>query len=380
MSGTGPSAAATVSLRGLQKRFDGHVALHALDLDVAAGEFLVLVGPSGCGKTTVLRLIAGLEAPTAGAVRIGERDVAGLEPAERDVAMVFKNYALYPHMTVRENLAFGLRMRRAPAPMVAERVGWAAGVLGLTPLLDRRPGQLSGGEKQRVAFGRAMVREPQVFLFDEPLSNLDARLRADMRREIADLHARLGATMIYVTHDQVEAMTLGQRIAVMRDGRLEQVASPLEVYRRPATLFVAGFIGTPAINLAEGVVGAGAWRAGPLAVPVGDGVRDGPAVLGVRPEDLRLHLARDPGADPMSAAPSRDAAFATVVRRVEVLGNESLVHVDGPGGDPWVARAAAGWHHPPGTRLECGLDPTRVHLFDRATGMRLDVASARAHP
>ena len=249
--------ASGISLRRLEKRFGEVVAVHPLDLDIDPGALVVLVGPSGCGKTTVLRMIAGLEDPTAGELRIGDRDVTALEPAERDVAMVFQNYALYPHMSVRENLAFGLRMRGHGRDDIASRVARAASVLGLDSMLDRKPAQLSGGQKQRVAFGRAMVRDPQVFLFDEPLSNLDARLRADMRREIADLHARLGVTMVYVTHDQVEAMTLGERIAVMRDGRLQQYAPPLEIYRRPANLYVATFIGTPAINLAAGRVDAG---------------------------------------------------------------------------------------------------------------------------
>ncbi len=358
-------APAGVSLRGLQKRFGAIVALHALDLDVRAGEFLALVGPSGCGKSTALRLIAGLEEPTAGEVRIGGRDVAGLEPSARDVAMVFQNYALYPHMTVRENLAFGLRMRGTPPAERARRVGWAAEVLGLERLLDRRPGQLSGGEKQRVAIGRAIVRDPQVFLFDEPLSNLDARLRADMRREIAGLHARLGTTMIHVTHDQVEAMTLGQRVAVLDGGRLLQVAAPLEVYRRPANLFVATFVGTPAINLVDADLDGGRVRAGRLSIALESAAAAGRAVLGVRPEDVRLVA---PGA--------AEADFESIVRRVEIPGNESLVQIDGPAAAPWVARAAADWAGAPDTRVGVRLDRARWHLFDAATGLRLDVTRA----
>jgi ABC-type sugar transport system ATPase subunit len=246
-----------VRLRGLGKRFGDTVALHPLDLVVGDGEFVVLVGPSGCGKTTVLRLVAGLDEPTAGEILIGGRDVTGVEPAERDIAMVFQNYALYPHKTVRENLAFGLRMRRRPAVEIDRAVARAAEVLGLQALLDRRPAQLSGGQKQRVAVGRALVREPSVFLFDEPLSNLDAQLRADLRRELADLHARLRTTMIYVTHDQVEAMTLGARIAVLEGGRLQQYAAALDIYQRPANLFVARFVGTPAINTVAGLPGPG---------------------------------------------------------------------------------------------------------------------------
>ena len=371
---------AGVSLRRLEKRFGAVAALHPLDLDVAPGELVVLVGPSGCGKTTALRLIAGLEDPTAGEVRIGDRDVVGVEPADRDIAMVFQSYALYPHMSVRENLAFGLRMRKTAAAEIARRVAWAAQVLGLDALLDRRPGELSGGQKQRVAFGRAMVREPQVFLFDEPLSNLDARLRADMRREIAELHSRLGATMVYVTHDQVEAMTLGQRIAVLQDGHLRQYASPLEIYRRPATLFVAGFIGTPAINVApvilEGggdlgtVLVAGRLR---LFLPsdvtarlhqaaVGQAVAQGPVTLAVRPEALSL------------ASPD-GAELLTRVVRVEQLGNEALVHVDGPADVPWVVRAPATVAVAPGAAVGLRVERAAALLFDDR-GTRLDVPLA----
>ena len=380
MSGDVRRAPVGVELRGLEKRFGDVVALHPLDLDVAPGELVVLVGPSGCGKTTVLRMIAGLEDPSAGEVRIGGRAVQDVEPAERDVAMVFQSYALYPHMNVRENLAFGLKMRRHPAADIDARVAWAASVLGLEPLLMRRPGQLSGGQKQRVAFGRAMVREPQVFLFDEPLSNLDARLRADMRREIADLHDRLGATMLYVTHDQVEAMTLGQRIAVLRDGRLQQFAPPLEIYQEPANLYVASFIGTPAINLATGHVTAtpaGARRdatgmghgsrapgsttiaAGRMCITLPCPVGAARVTVGARPENLRL------------ASPGGDADFDTTVHRVERLGNESLVYIDGPTGDPWVARAPADWSGQQGESIGVRLDPGRTLVFDADTGRRL---------
>ncbi len=371
---------AGVELRGLEKRFGDVVALHPLDLDVAPGELVVLVGPSGCGKTTVLRMIAGLEDPSAGEVRIGGRAVQEVEPADRDVAMVFQSYALYPHMSVRENLAFGLKMRRHPATEIDTRVAWAASVLGLESLLERRPGQLSGGQKQRVAFGRAMVREPQVFLFDEPLSNLDARLRADMRREIAELHDRLGATMLYVTHDQVEAMTLGQRIAVLRDGRLQQYAPPLDIYQDPANLYVASFIGTPAINLAPGdaaragghdtkpVSAAAGGRlpadsttitAGRMSVTVPRRVDASRVTIAVRPECVRL------------ASPGGDADFGTTVHRVERLGNESLVYIEGPTGEPWVVRAPADWNGHPGETLGVRLDPRRTLVFDTATGERL---------
>src|SRR5262245_46252824 len=241
---------AAIRLDQVEKVYsNGQVAARGLDLEAADGEFLVLVGPSGCGKSTALRMVAGLETPTRGRIVIGGRDVTSLPPQERDLAMVFQNYALYPHKTVRQNLEFGLRMRQTSAAVIAERVTRVAHSLGIESYLERRPSQLSGGQRQRVALGRAIVREPQAFLFDEPLSNLDARLRVETRAELARLHRRLGATMLYVTHDQEEAMTLGNRVAVLRDGRLEQVAPPMDIYRRPANRFVAGVMGPPAMNL-----------------------------------------------------------------------------------------------------------------------------------
>jgi multiple sugar transport system ATP-binding protein len=237
---------ASVRLEGIGKTYpNGHVAARGLDLEIQDGEFMVLVGPSGCGKSTALRMIAGLETPTEGRVLIGDKDVTMLPPQERDIAMVFQSYALYPHMTVRQNLAFGLRMRGAGREVTDRRVDEAARALALEAVLGRKPAQLSGGQRQRVALGRAIVREPKVFLFDEPLSNLDAKLRVETRAELARLHRRLGATVVYVTHDQEEAMTLGSRVAVMRDGFLQQVAPPMELYRRPANQFVAGFVGSP---------------------------------------------------------------------------------------------------------------------------------------
>jgi ABC-type sugar transport system ATPase subunit len=242
-----------VELRGVRKEYEsGVVAVHDIDLTVEAGEFVVLVGPSGCGKSTTLRMVAGLESISAGELRIGGRLVNDLPPAERDIAMVFQSYALYPHMTVRENLAFALRLRKRSRTEIAERVDAAAATLGLGALLDRAPKQLSGGQRQRVAIGRAIVREPSVFLFDEPLSNLDAALRSEMRRELAALHHRLAATMLYVTHDQVEAMTLGDRIVVMNKGRIAQIGTPAEVYRNPRDTFVASFVGSPTMNLLKG--------------------------------------------------------------------------------------------------------------------------------
>ena len=253
---------AKVTLTGVHKRYpDGFHAVRGVDLEIADGELVVLVGPSGCGKSTTLRMVAGLEEVSEGQVHIGDRLVNDVEPGDRDIAMVFQNYALYPHMTVRANMAFGLKMRRTPKAEIRERVGRAAEMLGIEPMLDRRPRELSGGQRQRVALGRAIVRDPAAFLFDEPLSNLDAKLRAETRTEIAGLHERLGATMIYVTHDQVEAMTLGQRLVLMNHGVVQQVDTPLEVYNNPANRFVATFIGSPPMNLIEGVVQGGQFTA-----------------------------------------------------------------------------------------------------------------------
>jgi len=358
------TAGAPVRLVGLTKRFGDVTAVAPLDLAVEPGELVVLVGPSGCGKTTVLRMIAGLEEPTAGQVWIGERDVSAVEPAQRDIAMVFQSYALYPHMTVRANLAFGLRMRRIPGAEAGRLVARAARVLGLDGLLDRRPGQLSGGQRQRVALGRAIVRQPRVFLFDEPLSNLDAQLRAEMRHELADLHRRLAATMVFVTHDQVEAMTLGGRIAVLRDGVLQQYAAPLEVYQRPANLFVARFVGMPEINTADGRTGGPADRLFRCPAFSVDLVRDLPdipaATLAIRPEDVVLVGPEDPALD-----------FVVDVDRLEPLGNEMLVYLTRDPGLRWVVRARADWPGRAGDRVGLRLDRSRVHLFDTVTGARL---------
>ena len=353
-----------VRLSGLAKRFGDVTAVQPLDLAVEPGELAVIVGPSGCGKTTVLRMIAGLEEPTAGTVWIGDRNVTELEPAERDIAMVFQNYALYPHMTVRENLGFGLKMRRVPRATRDAAVGRAAAILALERLLDRKPAQLSGGERQRVALGRALVREPSVFLFDEPLSNLDAQLRLEMRNEIAALHHRLGATMIFVTHDQVEAMTLGTRIAVLRDGVLQQDAAPLAVYREPANLFVARFMGTPTVNTLAGALaeqdGGMVFRAPGLALPGLPHAYRGPATLGVRPEALAL-LAPDDAAE---------AHFAALVVRRELLGSELLVHLDGPVGMAWIARTDPAARYGVGDRVSVRILTDRAHVFD-SDGVRL---------
>ena len=306
------------------KSFGATRVVEHLDLEVADGELLVLVGGSGSGKSTILRMLAGLETVSTGSIRIGERDVTGLPPRERDVAMVFQDYALYPHMSVRENLSLGLQLRKLPRAEIDRRVAWAAGALGLESLLDRKPKQLSGGQRQRVAMGRAMVREPQVFLFDEPLSNLDAGLRAQMRIEIGALQRRLGTTTLYVTHDQVEAMTLGDRIVVLAEGRVQQVGAPIELYRAPVNRFVAGFIGTPPMSFVPGALhetgGALAFVADGIRLPVGralPGARAGEAVtLGIRPEDVDLAEGVGTG-----LIPGR-------VVLVERLGGSSHVHVD----------------------------------------------------
>ncbi len=324
---------------------NGHVAARGVELAIEDGEFMVLVGPSGCGKSTALRMIAGLETPTRGRVLIGDRDVTEVPPQERDVAMVFQSYALYPHMTVRDNLGFGLRMRGTPPARITERVDAAAKALGLGAVLDRKPGQLSGGQRQRVALGRAIVREPMVFLFDEPLSNLDAKLRLETRAELARLHRRLAATMVYVTHDQEEALTLGSRVAVMNEGVVEQVGPPLEVYRRPETVFVATFVGSPAMNLLPAEVLPGTGR----------------GTLGVRPHDVAVVAA---------GAGDTDA----LVDVVEPRGSELLLYLRlGSTGDGPEIRVIT----PPdldvvpdrvvGLRLDRG----RLHFFDEASGKRI---------
>ncbi len=358
-----------VELRGVEKQYGEVVAVRPLDLAVRAGELMVLVGPSGCGKSTLLRLIAGLVEPTAGEVWIGGRRADDIEPGARDVAMVFQSYALYPHMTVAGNLGFGLRVRGAPRDDIERRVSEAAAVLGLAELLSRKPGELSGGQRQRVALGRAMVRDPGVFLFDEPLSNLDAELRLRTRDEIAALHRRLGTTMIFVTHDQVEALSLGQRVAVMDRGRLQQVGTPDEVYRRPGNLFVAGFVGSPPINrIALDRGEGGRLVGGPFAVRAPAGV--GRGTLAVRPEDLAVAAKRDgdgPGGD-------REAAdFRATVLRVEALGSEQRVHLDGPGEAAWVARASPALRIAPGDRVSVSVAWERSHLFG-PDGRRDDAA------
>ena len=350
-----------VEFAGVGKRYEtGARAVSGVSLAVSDGEFLVLVGPSGCGKSTLLRMVAGLEAVSEGEIRIGGRRVNDVPPRDRDVAMVFQNYALYPHMTVFGNLAFGLKLRKVPAPEIRRRVEAAAGTLGLERYLDRHPRELSGGERQRVALGRAMVREPKVFLFDEPLSNLDARLRVEMRAEVRRLHRRVGATMIYVTHDQVEAMTMGDRIAVLKAGELQQCADPRTLYARPANTFVAGFIGSPPVNLLSGVVSADrrSVRVGSAEIAVGEAqaaalsARSGANVtLGVRPEDLR------PAAHGLAAR----------VELVEPLGSETLVHWTSDVG-PLVSRVASGPAPAVGETAALAARPENALLFDASSG------------
>jgi ABC-type sugar transport system ATPase subunit len=335
---------APVVFHQVSKEFPGGTtAVDALDLEIPDGELMVLVGPSGCGKSTALRMIAGLEQPSSGRITIGERDMAGLSPGARDVAMVFQSYALYPHMSVRDNLAFPLRRRRMDKDEIGRRVTEMAEMLELGDLLKRKPAQLSGGQRQRVAMGRALIREPVAFLLDEPLSNLDAKLRTELRAELKRLHRRLGTTMVYVTHDQIEAMTLGDRIAVMNRGRLQQVGSPDEIYRRPCNLFVGRFVGSPAMNLLPGpLVGRGA-----------------DVTAGVRPE--AMHRAGEvAGGIPLEL----------VTDVVEPLGSDVYVH-GSAGGEAVVARLPGNVQVSPGDRLALAIDPADLHLFDRTTEQRL---------
>jgi multiple sugar transport system ATP-binding protein len=353
---------ASVEIRGVRKAFGTTAVIHGVDIDIADGEFVILVGPSGCGKSTLLRMIAGLENITGGEIRIGGRVVNNVPPKERDIAMVFQNYALYPHMTVYDNMGFSLKLRGAPKAEIKGRVERAADILGLRPLLERFPRQLSGGQRQRVAMGRAIVRDPQVFLFDEPLSNLDAKLRVAMRAEIKELHQRLKTTTVYVTHDQIEAMTMADKIVVMHDGIVEQIGTPLELYDRPDNLFVAGFIGSPAMNFLPGKVkqnGALGFE-GPNGVKLPLGMApansDGrPAVYGVRPEHFSI---ADEGAD------------AEIVV-VEPTGSETQV-VARLGGEEVIAVFRERHTFAPGDRVRLKPNPSLVHLFDESTGKRLN--------
>ncbi len=359
----------------------GTVAVSDLSLEIADGEFMIFVGPSGCGKTTALRMVAGLEKITSGTISIGDRVINDVSPRDRDIAMVFQNYALYPHMTVQRNLAFGLKERKMPKAEIERRVSDVAGMLGIDDLLKRRPAQLSGGQRQRVAMGRALVREPKAFLLDEPLSNLDAKLRVQVRGDLKRLHQRLGITTVYVTHDQVEAMTLGERVAVLSAGVLQQLGAPQDVYDHPVNLFVAGFIGSPPMNLLRATARAGVATAGDLALPI-RGVPDGDVVVGLRPEHLR------PAVD---GQPSME--FQVDV--VEPLGDGVIVHgtVGGqvatrPSGDEEVLAPLTGdraeittkfepsLRPSPGERIRLGVAPEHVHVFDGRTGEAIVAATA----
>jgi multiple sugar transport system ATP-binding protein len=349
---------AQVTIRGVRKTFGSVDVIHGVDLDITDGEFVVLVGPSGCGKSTLLRMIAGLETISAGTIQIGERVVNHLPPAQRDIAMVFQNYALYPHMTVADNMAFALKLRKTDHATVNDRVQKAAEILGLKPYLARYPRQLSGGQRQRVAMGRAIVRDPQVFLFDEPLSNLDAKLRVQMRTEIKELHQRLKTTTIFVTHDQIEAMTMADRIVVMHDGIIEQIGTPLELYDSPRNLFVAGFIGSPAMNFLKGAAkGDGSIEIGGNRLPVAGkhSVADGqPVVYGIRPE--HLELAND--------------GFPGKIAVVEPTGSETMVVVRM--GDAEVVALFRERHQfAPGQTVHLRPRVEQVHLFDSESGQRV---------
>ncbi|MCX7373640.1 MAG: sn-glycerol-3-phosphate ABC transporter ATP-binding protein UgpC [Alphaproteobacteria bacterium] len=346
---------ATLNVSGVTKRFGTTQVLHGIDLDVTDGEMIVIVGASGCGKSTLLRIVAGLETSTTGSIRIEERDVTALEPAERDVAMVFQNYALYPHMTVFQNMAYGLKIRGRSPEDIRRRVAEAAGMLEIQHLLERRPRQLSGGQRQRVAMGRAIVRDPKLFLFDEPLSNLDAKLRVTMRAEIKRLQRRLGVTSLFVTHDQVEAMTLGDRLVVMHQGRAAQIATPMEIWSHPADTYVAGFIGSPSMNFLPGVMEGGAVRLEtglllPVTAPLADGHK---VTLGIRPEHLLI------GSGGLSLA----------VELLEPLGGETVVHGRLENGTTVVAKVPTG--AAPHDTLGVILPLDKLHLFDAESGKRL---------
>ena len=353
---------ASVAIRDVRKSYGATAVIHGVDISIADGEFVVLVGPSGCGKSTLLRMIAGLENITGGEISIGDRVVNNLPPKERDIAMVFQNYALYPHMTVAANMAFSMKLRGAPQSEIDTRVNRAAAILDLGPYLERFPRQLSGGQRQRVAMGRAIVRDPQVFLFDEPLSNLDAKLRVQMRTEIKELHQRLKTTTVYVTHDQIEAMTMADKIVVMHDGIVEQIGTPLELYDNPANQFVAGFIGSPAMNFLKGTIRVNgiAMFEGPNGVklPVANApasANGAAAVYGIRPEHFTL---------------ADDGAEAEIVV-IEPTGSETQVFAK-LGGEEVVAVFRERHQFKPGEKIKLKPDPKLVHLFDAATGKRLN--------
>ncbi|WP_226780426.1 ABC transporter ATP-binding protein [Oceaniglobus trochenteri] len=348
---------ATLALRDLVKTYDKTEVLHGINLDVADGEFVVFVGPSGCGKSTTLRMIAGLEEVTGGSIEIGGRQVNNLEPKDRDIAMVFQNYAIYPHMSVRKNIGFGLRTAKMSKPDKEARIDEVAAILDMTDLLDRKPNQLSGGQRQRVAIGRAMVRDPAVFLFDEPLSNLDAQLRTQMRLEIKKLHQRVGNTIVFVTHDQVEAMTMADRIVIMKDGHIQQVGTPAEVYHSPANTFVARFIGAPSMNMLPATASGGVLRLDTGSTVDLPARADGPVTLGVRPDDLGL-----------------GEGVALVRGKVTVrepLGPETLIYVDTGAGGEVIAKADGRTPPEVGAEVTLNAKPENLHFFDANTGQAL---------
>src|SRR5579884_1373171 len=382
---------AEIVLDNVSKVFSGGVtAVDGVSLTIGSGEFLVLVGPSGCGKSTLLRMIAGPEDVTDGTISIGGRDVTELPPRSRDIAMVFQSYALYPHMTVRQNLGYGLKVRKTPKHEIAERVSRAARLLGLDQLLDRRPAALSGGQRQRVAMGRAIVREPKAFLMDEPLSNLDAKLRVSMRAQLAALHARLATTTVYVTHDQVEAMTLGHRVAVMRDGRILQVDTPQRLYAQPANLFVAAFIGSPAMNLVEAEVDGETIAFGGLRIPARPPGRADRLIVGIRPEafedvafadpvlptiDVQAEVVEDLGPDAHVVFPV-DAPPVDVTEVREAAGDEDALVVSDR--VRFTARVDPQTSARVGARLRLAVDPSKFHYFDPASGLRVTATPAAA--
>jgi multiple sugar transport system ATP-binding protein len=389
---------AKIVLDGVTKVFSNDVvAVDHVSLDIADGEFMVLVGPSGCGKSTILRMIAGLEEVSDGEIEIGDEQVTDLEPKERDIAMVFQNYALYPHMTVEQNLAFGLRLRKTPKTERAQRVRDAADVLGLEPLMQRKPAELSGGQRQRVAMGRAMVREPQAFLMDEPLSNLDAKLRVQLRTQLMLLHERLKTTTVYVTHDQVEAMTLGHRVAVLRDGLLQQVDTPQTLYNHPANLFVAAFMGSPPMNLVEATVHDGQVSFGGWDIPLHDPSRiaghdGGSVILGVRPsdiEDQEVWQAAGPTIEVEADVTEDLGSEVNVLFRVNAppVSTEELRAATTEDGDDeglllaseaeravFCARVDARTKVSQGSTIHLALDPARFYFFDPSTGLAIDPA------
>ena len=354
---------APISLKSINKVYpNGVSAVRDVSLDIADGEFMILLGPSGCGKSTTLRMIAGLETITSGDLHIGAKRVNDVDPAERDIAIVFQNYALYPHMTVANNLGFGLKLRGVPPAEIATRMNRIAAMLGIAPLLARKPSQLSGGQRQRVALGRALIREPQAFLLDEPLSNLDAKLRAAMRTELIKLHRSLGTTIVHVTHDQVEAMTMGERICIMKDGEIVQVGAPMEVYRNPVNTFVAGFLASPPMNLIEGAIDGDAVLLGAtrLKLPQGFSVAAGrPVIVGLRPEDFHLS----------ASAAVQTAALTAITITTEVLGPEVILvaNLGSAAGPEIQVRMPRDFRSTPGAPVPLYFDLSEIQIFDAET-------------